>query len=87
MTNQEILANGPEGWTHVEVFEGENYAPQKPYYYRLKFAPWCNRPQYSAWDAGNEIWLEGLPRSGSMRSRSDIERIVYLESVLKGKAA
>jgi len=31
MTNQELLANGPEGWTHVEVFES---APVPPKYWR-----------------------------------------------------
>lgn len=86
MTNQEILVNGPEGWTHVEVFKGEYYSPQKPYFFRLKFASWCNSPTYSAWDYDNEIWLEGLPRNGNMRSRADIERIVYLENKLKGAA-
>ena len=87
MTNQEILANGPEGWTHVEVFDGYQNSPQRPTFYRLKFAPWSNKPTYSVWVLNNEIWLKSSPENGNVRSREDIERIVYLESVLKGEAA
>lgn len=86
MTNQQILANGPEGWTHVEVFDGYQNSPQRPLFYRLEFTPWCNKPTYSVWVLNNEIWFKSSPEKGSVRSRSDIERIVYLESVLKGKA-
>ncbi len=72
MTNQEILANGPEGWTHV-CFSGF-------YWKLLGFGKvWYWNGEKSEWKPSGSLSIT--------RSREDIERIVYLESVLKGKAA
>lgn len=70
MTNQEILANGPEGWTHVD---GDGY-----YFKQTKFETYCF--------LHNE-WSDASCGKERTRSRSDIERIVYLESMLKGEVA
>ena len=69
MTNQQILANGPEGWTHVD--EGN--------YFR-------SGANFSEVYCKGE-WVDITHEEVFSRSRSDIERIVYLESVLKGEAA
>ncbi|MBJ2129118.1 hypothetical protein JC525_09225 [Alteromonas sp. IB21] len=68
MTNQEMLANGPEGWTHFN--EGD--------YFRSGAA-------YSDVYCKGE-WVDITHEEVFSRSREDIERIVYLESVLKGEA-
>lgn len=71
MTNQEILASGPEGWTHV-TDDGE--------YFMEVGGEAVYRWHDNGWfDDSHNVWVT--------RSRSDIERIVYLESVLKGEAA
>ena len=70
MTNQEILANGPEGWTH--------YVPELDDYFK-------EDGSYYQWYKGR--WARVSALAGSVRSRSDIERIVYLESMLKGEVA
>ncbi|AFV85217.1 hypothetical protein [Alteromonas mediterranea] len=87
MTNQELLANGPEGWTHVST----SMIDTPPTWLRYEVAG-----VYSVWmdDNGtdsNPYWRE-MPGNciefpEFIRSRNDIERIVYLESVLKGEAA
>lgn len=85
MTNQEILANGPEGWTHVEVFES---APVPPKYWRRDNKSYLGgKFIYDKWSQRHNGWFQAVSPTGNMRSRSDIERIVYLESVLKGEMA
>lgn len=69
MTNQEILANGPEGWTH---FDGVDY---------FRSGANCS----DIYSKGE--WVDITHEEVFSRSRSDIERIVYLESVLKGEVA
>jgi hypothetical protein len=72
MTNQELLANGPEGWTHVD---------DKGIFYVLG----NDNPMRNL---AKSIWVPvRVINASGFRSRSDIERIVYLESVLKGEAA
>lgn len=72
MTNQEILSNGPEGWTH--------YCISGFYWRLLGFGKiWHWNENKSEWKPAGSLSIT--------RSRSDIERIVYLESVLKGEAA
>lgn len=83
MTNQEILANGPEGWTHVEVFESAPVPPK--YLRRIKKPLLGGRFIYETWSQRHDVWFQSVYQTGNMRSREDIERIVYLESVLKGK--
>lgn len=72
MTNQEILANGPEGWTHVCI---------SGFYWKLLgFGKvWHWNKEKSEWKPSGSLSIT--------RSRSDIERIVYLESVLKGETS
>lgn len=70
MTNQEILANGPEGWTHVT---------DAGFYFK--------ETEYEVYGFLKNEWVDYRYKEYLTRARSDIERIVYLESVLKGKAA
>ncbi len=70
MTNQEILANGPEGWTHVT---------DAGFYFK--------ETEYEVYGFFNNEWVDYSHDQHLTRSRSDIERIVYLESVLKGEMA
>lgn len=78
MTNQEILVNGPEGWTHYVLHNGTNYY--------FKIASLATSIWTDKWEAYSENRLS-LPDLDNVRNRSDIERIVYLESVLKGEVA
>jgi hypothetical protein len=75
MTNQEILANGPEGWTHCTLYNGAYF------YFRE------TNSNLFIYDPDLDKWLGGRVETVKIRAREDIERIVYLESVLKGKAA
>ena len=70
MTNQQILANGPEGWTHVD---------DDDFYFK--------KTEVETYGFFNGEWVDYSYDQNLTRSRSDIERIVYLESVLKGEAA
>tara|TARA_Y100000052_G_scaffold23315_1_gene24801 strand:- start:21 stop:233 length:213 start_codon:yes stop_codon:yes gene_type:complete len=70
MTNQEILANAPEGWVGIYVSDG---------FYR-----WIMENGWQSKIICDEAYCNAHSHE---RSRSDIERIVYLESVLKGEAA
>jgi len=74
MTNQKILANGPDGWTHVDDEGG---------YYIIDKTRSCKFVKPNWWCDFDLDW----EHISDIRSRSDIERIVYLESVLKGEAA
>lgn len=78
MTNQQILANGPEGWTHVAIVEEHaHYCKLSDGIMRDKFV------------GVKDMWtqFQGFEDVSQFRSREDIERIVYLESVLKGEVA
>ncbi len=70
MTNQELLVNGPEGWTHVA---------DDGFYFK--------ETEYGVCGFFNNEWVDYSCEQILSRSRPDIERIVYLESVLKGEAA
>ena len=78
MTNQEILANGPEGWTHVAIVE------DVAHYCRLSSGVMQDK-----FVGVKGMWtqFQGFEDVSRFRSREDIERIVYLENVLKREAA
>jgi hypothetical protein len=87
VTDQELLKNAPKDWTHVST----SMIDTPPTWLRYEVAG-----VYSVWmdDNGTEpnpYWRE-MPGNciefpEFIRSRNDIERIVYLESVLKGEVA
>ena len=68
-TDEQIIADAPEGATHVEIF---TQIEQKPYYYRREFKGWCGKFIYDWWDNSNDMWLNSTIPTGDFRSLADI---------------
>lgn len=79
MTNEEILANAPEGATHADcVGTYYKYLPGA-----IQWQVWMNPEPESYWRTMPDYNIECAT---SIRSLSDIRRIIELESELKASA-
>jgi len=69
MTNQQIIAKAPSGWTHYDGV----------YLRHKQYSRWSVYSPSNQW----ETLLLGIDSRAGIRSREDIERIVELEQALE----